>query len=207
MRKLLAAALILLPFTSAHAEVDLSGLTYAGTGCAAGGRGIFTKFNARGDRLIVYRPDMAVDLRSGLSRVVCSLALPVNVAADERVVIGRPAVFGKQNLSTGDSLHASGEVFFTGGGSGPVAEVDVDGEGGGVGGGGAAGGGGESRRAVKLHPFYSREEASIALPCGASGIVRTKSALLAGTKSTDPVGRALVSGIAFDLRTEKCTAE
>jgi hypothetical protein len=157
MREILSSLLfIILPFTwMAHAEIDLSALTYAGTGCAAGGSGIRAKMSAHADRLTVYTPDMSVDLESGgASRLVCSLALPVNVAADEQVVIGRPSVFGKQNLSKGESLHTTAEVFFAAGGAGPQALIDVQGTG-----------------SQKLRSFYSRDEESIALPCGQRDLV------------------------------------
>jgi len=170
-------AFCFLPFSSAFAGVDLHQLTYAGTGCSADGPGIRAKLSSVSSRLVVYMPDMKSD-GSNMSRKVCSLALPISVAPNERLVVGRPSIFGKESLSSGQKMEAFSEAFFAGT-TGPVVRQEIEGHG------------------RRLRDFYRIEQDSISLPCGQDAIVRTRTVLMAS-------GEAEVRGIALDVKVLPC---
>ncbi len=187
MRKTIAAlCFTLLP--AAHAAVDFNGFSHGGTGCPADGSGIrvYASSSEQG-RLIIYTPDMRVDLNDGKSfdRKACNIAMPVDVPAGYRMVIGRPAVFGTEDLSSGETLDVGASIFFTGS-TGPEVQVDLVSNG------------------NKSAEFYRRANEEISLGCEQAGILRASTTLLARKASARASGDANVRGIAFNIRLEPC---
>jgi hypothetical protein len=171
----------------AFAGIDINKLSYAGSGCPGDGVGIRPIISNYSKRLIVYMPDMKVDRNGGsLARKVCSLALPVQVSANERVVIGWPSIFGKRSLADGEKLEAFSEVFFAGG-SGPRVVEDFEGH-------------GDRRR----RDFYSVNRGFVVSECGRDVIVRTRSVIMASQGTARTSGEAELRGTALDVRIEPC---
>lgn len=173
-------AVLLMSASFARADIRLNDLTFAGTGCPANGAGVRAKFNSTGKRLIIYTPELKVEDKK-VSRRACSIALEVDVAADERVVIGRPSVFGKEHLHKGQTLEAEGDVFFAGRRAisarveftGPEVNSDLP------------------------RGFYKIEKTSRFSACGEDMVVRGRAILLSQ-------GFAYIRGMAMDVYIEKC---
>lgn len=164
----------------AHAEIKLADLTFAGTGCPAKGEPVRAKFSSTGKRLVIYTPAMKIE-DSKISRRACSIALEVLVAPDERVVIGRPSVFGKERLGEGQKLEAEGDVFFAGRRA-ISARVEFT---------------GTEVASEQPRGFYKIEKVSRFSACGENMVVRGRAILL----SQAP---AYIRGMAMDVYIEKC---
>jgi hypothetical protein len=187
MRTLLAVlCFVALPI--AHADIDFNGISYAGTGCTGDGNGIrVTESTSEPGRLIIYTPDMDVTLDNGktFARAACNIVIPVTVAADQRLVIGNPSVFGSENLSSGETLDAKATVFMLGS-TGPEVHAEITGNG------------------PRLGQFYKRELTEETLPCGQGGLIRAATSVLAQKQTEYAAGAANVRGLAFDVRIEAC---
>ena len=185
------ALLVVLCFAgmaSAHAGIDESGISFAGPGCPADGQGIrVTHSSTEEGRLIIYTPDMSVSLNEGAAfdREACNIVIPVSVGPNERLVLGNPAVFGKESLSTGETLSAKASVFLVGQ-TGPEVLAEITGNG------------------NNSSDYYKRELAEETLACGQGGLVRASSSLLAQKATTYASGSATLRGLAFDVRIEAC---
>lgn len=167
---------------------SIGNISFGGTGCPADGAGIQVKVSSNGKRLLVYTPDMKVDLQSSrIDRKACAITIPVALAADERLVIGRPSVFGKELLMAGSNMTAMAEVFFAGT-MGPKVRREVQ---------GAAG--------DKLRDFYEIGSDSAVSGCGEAMNLRANTTLLAtrGLGSADG-GAGRLRGMAFDAFIEQC---
>lgn len=168
-----------------HAAVSIGQVGYGGNGCAITGAGADVKFKKNG-RLVVTFPDMQTELSNrSFERKACSVAIPVTVAATERLVITRPSIFGVAQLSAAASLVARSEIFIPGH-TGPLIEKSVLGDSG------------------KREFFYERLEESIALECGAGSNVRINTSLLAQKQAPDANGIGLLKNAAITLRAEPC---
>lgn len=188
-KKTLAAVMIALGAGSVHAATTIGTISYGGTGCPVGSN-VSARLGSNGTRLLVYTPDMDVDVsRSRFDRKNCNVAIPISLAADERMVIGRPSVFGSERLGEGAKLTASAEVFLAGS-TGPKVKKEV---------GGAPG--------FTLRNFYGIGADSIITGCGEDLILRSNAALLAQqVVSSISGGEAELRGVAFDIRLEQCEA-
>jgi len=173
---------------SVSAETTIGNISHAGTGCSANGS-VQVRVGSNGTRLLVYTPDMQVELNSKrLDRKACSIAIPVGLAPNERLVIGRPSVFGSERLGAGTVLTASAEVFLAGS-AGPQVTKEVIGSPG-----------------HSLHNFYNIGGDSIVTGCGEQFILRANGSLL-GRKTRITAlagGEAELRGMAFDIQLEEC---
>ncbi len=182
---LLVFCMIGLQAVSVHAAT-FGNISFGGTGCRGDGNGIHAKLGSGGKRLLVYTPDMQVDLQSSrLDRKACAIAVPLELAEDERLVIGRPSIFGKELLETGSLLTVAAEVFIAGA-QGPEVRTEIQG-----------GPGHEVR------DFYKMATETMTSECGQVLNLRANASLLArGPGSNGGVAR--LRGLAFDVRVEKC---
>lgn len=187
LRKILLA-LCFMTASTAFAAVDFSGFTYGGTGCTADGAGIRVSASTSEEgRLIIYMPDMQVDLNGGASfgRKACNIVMPVDVPAGYRLVIGRPSVFGNEDLSSGETLTASASVFMAGS-QGPEVQFESTSNGG------------------HDNEYYRRSHDELTLGCGEVGNLRASASILARKATSSAHGQANLRGIAFDLKLEPC---
>lgn len=187
MRKILAA-LCFMTASSAFAAVDFSGFTYGGTGCTAGGSGISVHASTSEEgRLIIYMPDMQVDLNGGKSfdRKACNIVMPIDVPAGFRLVIGKPSVFGNEDLSSGETLDANASVFLAGS-QGPEVQFE------------------STSNGNKSNEYYRRSQDELTLGCGEGGNLRASATLLARKATSNASGDANLRGIAFTITFEPC---
>ncbi|HEX4925035.1 MAG TPA: DUF4360 domain-containing protein [Bdellovibrionales bacterium] len=189
-RTLFAACMMALAAAAVSADAtNVGNISFGGTGCPAAGNGIQVKVGSNGKRLIVYTPDMQVDLQSArLDRKACAITIPVALAADERLVLGRPSVFGKEQLAAGSQLTATAEVFFAGA-QGPKVSHSLQGT-----------------SSPSVSDFYEIGADQVVSGCGEALNLRANTTVLAtrAAGSADG-GQAKVRGLAFDAKIEQCT--
>ena len=185
---LIAACMIMLQVESVNAA-SIVDVTFGGTGCPADGAGISARLNPKTGRMVVYTPDMKVDMDSArIVRKACDIAVPVDVEPNERLVIGKTSVFGKEQLALDHKLTTSAEAFVTGA-IGPKAQVAIDGS-----------------ADKDLRDFYARTNDTLTTACGQDVILRARNTLLAIKPRISAAGEshALVKGLAFDIHVEQC---
>lgn len=169
------------------AKIDLSKLTHGGNGCPGTGDGVQARLRS-GGRLIVRMPEAKLDLSArALDRKTCSIALPVVVAPNERLVLRDLAIFGTESLRGDDSLNLRAELFAPDA-QGPSIEANATGR--------------TSPRSI-----YARLPDELALDCGKSTTVRVNAAGLARRQGASSVSRASLDGVALTLKIESCSTE
>lgn len=165
--------------------IDLDQLTYAGNGCSKDSAPIEVKFSDTNERAVFIFPEMKLDLNNGrLERKSCSLALPVQVPANKKLVIGSPSLFGETNLDEETSVDFRGEAFFAGQ-SGPLVTRTADG-------------------AIKgRRYFYERLYDEVESACGESVTVRLNLSMIGRSKDYS-VNHASLDGSGLTLRLVDC---
>lgn len=165
--------------------IDFDQLTYAGNGCAKDSAPIEVKYSEANERAVFIFPEMKLDLSNGrLERKSCSLALPVQVPAGKKLVIGSPSLFGETNLAEETSVDFRGEAFLAGQ-NGPLVTRTADGS-------------IQGRRY-----FYERLYDEVESSCGESVIVRLNLSMIGRSKDSS-INSASLDGSGLNLRLVDC---
>lgn len=169
--------------------IDISQIASGGPGCPGGGALDIYRSDTSG-RVMVFLPEMSVEVgERRIDRKACGLSLSVSLPADQRLVLGQPAVFGAADLEEGASATALAEVFLAGS-TGPQIEAKISGV----------------ENDGRTY-FYERAEDEVRSECGAQVNVRANVSLLGLKGSSVSGGTARLDGAALTLKTESCTIE
>ncbi len=166
--------------------LDWSKLQLAGPGCPATADAPKVQYSERSGRLLVYFNSMKVELSDrSIDRKACSLALPIVLPPGKTLSLGKPAVFGRVELSDQASLLVEAEVFEAGQ-KGPKASKEFNG----------------SQKVAR--DFYARESETIEAECGSTTILRANVTALARKAAASASGEAEVEGVALTAKLQDC---